>query len=345
MIIKHFGFDHPPTGIIQILQILPWITEPTIYIVDPLNQPQIPYPEIQAAAKHDLFVIINTHEGASHRWFDRLIPKLNQECGVPLKQIVLHSSCLSDPDSPIQHIGSIVDYASDIRSKFCDWNKPLVHPSQYHFVCMNRSHRWQRLELVSQLLDRGLDKKAAISFIDTSRVSPAHRHYQILPLILDDQSPAWEECMYGIFNYMIYSAVNVITESCYEPDPNNKSLTNHFLPCLTEKTFKSILLGQLPIWLAPMGTVKCVRELGFDVFDDVIDHSYDLEVDPIRRIDLVVKEVSRVSALTLQELDQMRSARIDRFKSNFDRLDYLAFNHLAELPIWQKRLARWLVDQ
>jgi hypothetical protein len=44
---------------------------------------------------------------------------------------------------------------------------------------------------------------------------------------------------------------------------------------LTEKTFKCFAWHQLPIFVATSGHVKKVRELGFDVFDDVIDHSYD----------------------------------------------------------------------
>lgn len=340
--IQHFGFDHPPIGIINILHKLPFAVAPTVYIIDPLNQPKIPYQQIQQIDKQNFFVVINTHEGASHRWFDRLIPRLNQECGVPLDQIVLHSSCLDDPGSPIQHVGSIVDYASDIRSRFRDWTQPAMNPSQYHFVCMNRMHRWQRLELVLRFLDSGIRDRGAVSYIETRHVPPSHRHQ--FPLVLDGHQIEWAQG-HELIQELAVSAVNVITESSYEPKPGSDFFETHHLPGFTEKTFKSIFLSQFPIWLSPYGTVRCYRELGFDAFDDVIDHSYDLEQDPVRRIDMVVEQVQRIADMSLSQLDQMRRDRLDRFQHNFDRLDYYAFNHLAELPIWQKRLAHWLVDQ
>lgn len=340
--IKYFGFDHPPIGIIDILHELPFAIAPTVYIIDPLNQPEIPYQQIQQIEKQNFFVIINTHEGASHKWFDRLIPRLNQECEIPLDQIVLHSSCLDDPKSPIQHVGSIVDYASDIRSRYRDWKQPQLLVSRRHFVCMNRMHRWQRLDLVLKLLDAGLGQLGAISYIDATKVPLKHRHR--FPLVLDSTEVSWSQG-HDMIPDLAESAVNVITESSYEPEPGSDFFETHHRPGFTEKTFKSIFLAQFPIWLAPSGTVGCYRDLGFDAFDDVIDHSYDLEPDPVRRIDLVFDQVQKISNLSLGQLDQMRRDRLDRFQNNFDRLDHYAFNHLAELPIWRKRLAQWLIDQ
>lgn len=48
---------------------------------------------------------------------------------------------------------------------------------------------------------------------------------------------------------------------------------------LTEKTFKCFAWHQLPIFVATSGHVAKVRELGFDVFDDILDHSYDDETN------------------------------------------------------------------
>jgi hypothetical protein len=44
---------------------------------------------------------------------------------------------------------------------------------------------------------------------------------------------------------------------------------------LSEKTFKVFLSGQIPIMCGPQNAIKHLRDLGFDVFDDIIDHSYD----------------------------------------------------------------------
>lgn len=44
---------------------------------------------------------------------------------------------------------------------------------------------------------------------------------------------------------------------------------------LSEKTFKVFASGQIPIMCGAKHAIKHLRELGFDMFDDIIDHSYD----------------------------------------------------------------------
>jgi hypothetical protein len=43
---------------------------------------------------------------------------------------------------------------------------------------------------------------------------------------------------------------------------------------MTEKTSKPFVWYQVPIFLGPVGTLPLIREVGYDVFDDIIDHSY-----------------------------------------------------------------------
>jgi hypothetical protein len=53
---------------------------------------------------------------------------------------------------------------------------------------------------------------------------------------------------------------------------------------LTEKTLNSIYGCNFPILLCGQGSIKFLRDIGLDVFDDVIDHSYDEIENPIDRI-------------------------------------------------------------
>lgn len=62
----------------------------------------------------------------------------------------------------------------------------------------------------------------------------------------------------------------------------------------TEKTILAFSMFQLPLILSVPGTVEFVRSMGFDMFDDIIDHSYDKEQDPERRILMVVDELERL---------------------------------------------------
>jgi hypothetical protein len=52
---------------------------------------------------------------------------------------------------------------------------------------------------------------------------------------------------------------------------------------LTEKTFKPIKHGQMFFIAGPAGSLQVLRDLGYRVFDSVLDNSYDLETDPTQR--------------------------------------------------------------
>jgi len=60
-------------------------------------------------------------------------------------------------------------------------------------------------------------------------------------------------------------AVNVVTETLYDPVPG--------LFC--EKTLLSMMAQQIPIIIGTQGLVSSIRAHGFDMFDDVVDTSYD----------------------------------------------------------------------
>jgi hypothetical protein len=70
---------------------------------------------------------------------------------------------------------------------------------------------------------------------------------------------------------------------------------------LSEKTWKPIRAGQLFLILGQPGTIESLRKLGFNVFDDYIDHSYDNNVDITKRIELLSVELNRLATLSKKE--------------------------------------------
>lgn len=52
---------------------------------------------------------------------------------------------------------------------------------------------------------------------------------------------------------------------------------------VTEKTLTAIWGGTIPIWVGGWRIPDYMRQLGFDVFDDLVDHSYQQLVDPAER--------------------------------------------------------------
>lgn len=49
---------------------------------------------------------------------------------------------------------------------------------------------------------------------------------------------------------------------------------------VTEKTIMAMLAGTIPIWVGGWRIPDYMKSVGFDVFDDIVDHSYQLLTDP-----------------------------------------------------------------
>lgn len=86
--------------------------------------------------------------------------------------------------------------------------------------------------------------------------------------------------------------INLVTETT----------VNIETPMLSEKTFKPIVAGQLFVLIASPGCIQFLRNVGIDTFDDLIDHSYDQELDLRTRINLAVSQVDRLVQLDLDQL-------------------------------------------
>ena len=52
---------------------------------------------------------------------------------------------------------------------------------------------------------------------------------------------------------------------------------------LSEKTFKPIKHGQMFFVIGAAGSLQCLRDMGYCVFDSVLDNSYDLETNNTQR--------------------------------------------------------------
>jgi len=53
---------------------------------------------------------------------------------------------------------------------------------------------------------------------------------------------------------------------------------------LTEKTIMAVYGGTIPIWVGGWRCADSMRSLGFDIFDDIVDHSYQALENPIARV-------------------------------------------------------------
>jgi hypothetical protein len=103
---------------------------------------------------------------------------------------------------------------------------------------------------------------------------------------------------------------------------------------VTEKFLNSVLGCNFPILISAKGTVAHLREIGFDMFDDVVDHSYDMVDNPIDRMYRAINgniELLNGATLDLWNDNKMRFAgnvevaKTGMFKFYEDRF-YKKFN-------------------
>jgi hypothetical protein len=66
---------------------------------------------------------------------------------------------------------------------------------------------------------------------------------------------------------------------------------------LTEKALRPIACGKPFMLVATAGSLEYLRSYGFETFGDLIDESYDLETDPVARLNTVIREMRRIAAL------------------------------------------------
>jgi hypothetical protein len=101
-------------------------------------------------------------------------------------------------------------------------------------------------------------------------------------------------------------------QTCYIDYLPESRTENTFI---SEKTWKPIFSGQLFLILGSVGTIEYLRDVGIDVFDDIIDHAYDQESDLETKIGMLMKSVTK---LLEQDLDQVWADTYHRRQKNLD---------------------------
>ena len=198
------------------------------------------------------------------------------------------------------------------------------------FVCLNNTSRPHRMATVSYLLADDLDKHGYISCIN-SELDPTAEcfldwcfdelhipiatkikkgianfdHDKLLELPYTQHGyylTNYDEILSALYHYTF---IDIITDTTFfEPSA-----------LLNDKYVNSILGANFPIFISSCGTVELLRQLGFDVFDDVIDHSYDTIVDPAVRLSQAI-ELNKHLLVDIELINQLWYKHIDRFKQN-----------------------------
>jgi hypothetical protein len=146
-----------------------------------------------------------------------------------------------------------------------------------------------------------------------------------LPLISDVKILS-KKCLPDDISSKIYNntLINLVTETYYF---NNLNKFSEMF--ISEKSWKSFTAKQIPIIIGPRGIISRIRDFGFDMFDDIVDHSYDNEPDSTRLFSAINSLNTIIKNCNITELSNLTR---DRREKNFNKM--IAGIELDE-PIWK----------
>jgi hypothetical protein len=252
----------------------------------------------------------------------------------------------------------IIPWGGDITNQMLEYKAldPITEKdmdSPYTFVSLNRGLRYPRAMLISLLYGLGLEKNGMISCMFQKKIKNLFKEtnwqtredqlnirdllengfkkFKKSKLLIND-----DEDIYGkshndnvsnfknsLTSYYKQTFVELIGETSYTEPAFN----------ITEKTLNSIYAYNFPIMISSKGSVKFLRDIGIDVFDDIVDHSYDLIDNPIDRMYRAIVDNKNL----LSDIDNTKKLWIDskdRFARNveFAKKDlYEFYTRRAEL--------------
>lgn len=178
---------------------------------------------------------------------------------------------LVDYDVEVSYLGlcNAGNFYKLLQEKNINW---VTMPVNFYFVALAHRPTVERALLIKDLLDF-FKEKSLVSFgfdgivnnhikkiLLPHKVPISIEHsYEIKTLTVNDlHRPPSEKIFQALFNLVL--------------ETNDLSSDEVFI---TEKSFKPFAWHQIPIFMAPRGHVQKIRNLGFDLFDDILDnHSY-----------------------------------------------------------------------
>jgi hypothetical protein len=187
-----------------------------------------------------------------------------------------------------------------------------IFSRKHKFVSLSGIPRFNRVIFTKELLDRNLEKYGIITcgaVNDNELLTEASKKiYDFLDLgTQKNKFPVIYKETFSTIKHsglipkeFLNSIYNVVIESCFEDymnlqlDPELFLLGTRESKFLTEKTVKTFCGFQIPVFVATAGFVNEIRDLGFDLFDDIVDHSYDRIEDPALRMKAVANELFRL---------------------------------------------------
>jgi hypothetical protein len=291
-------------------------------------------------------VFSNFHEGANQNHFITKLIQLKTKHGLQPNQIVVvsnnkyaetfgkHISIIYKP----YLFGFLVDHYRDIKDNDIEHNGSvigLLTPKEYletvknkFFLSYNKNTTKSfRIQLILWLIKNGIIDDTYVSIlIKNENFDRGHLRstedelYDLIAYynkfdgmgfnILDWNYPEVKNDVFSNLKYTTKShyadtLFNIISETSFETDSTN----------LTEKSFKAFANSHPFIIIGDTGSNELVRSFGFELYDDLIDYSFDSISERDKRLNEALKQIRNVYSIG-------KNGIIDWYKNNIDKIEY-----------------------
>lgn len=292
------------------------------------------------AAKNNkkfIIAILAAHEAPTYKYnCKEYCDAISHELNLPLSNFIFIGGAWHQHGEPVKN-----SLCLDVAINPISFPKTSAEYSpKYHFISLARTAKLHRLVATVEILDRGLKEFGNLSlgsgwYFDRSENSNIwnyvpERYKDIMPLTLDGFITGGnaEQQYVGVDERFTHAFVNFVLESSYERQLNSLQWN---APFVTEKSTKPFIWGQVPIFVGYYKHVENIRHLGFDVFDDLIDHSYDLELDANKRIIMAVDQLEKICKMPLEHWENYKQENMDRFVKNRNTASYMLKDFIPKI--------------
>ena len=271
---------------------------------------------------YDKIILFCQNEWEWHAHDPVYWPKLQEYCksiGKPIHVITAAHSTFY----PVQLDNTIINwwdtyligktYCELIRGKEALAIRPFTTPEyKYHFISMNNRPHDHRCLLMDLLVKNNLLDYGAVSFHKNSPIYK-WRYFDFKPMILEKEFID-DMNQYRTPKQYYESFVQLISES------SNKVII------LSEKTATPLILGKVFLVAGQQGFHKFLKGLGFQLFEEIFDYSFDDEPNEEIRYEKLLNNLKRLSAVPVDQLPALHNKIAHKLDYNMKKAKSISFD-------------------
>lgn len=182
---------------------------------------------------------------------------------------------------------------------------------KFHFISMNNRPHEHRCMLIDLIAKHDLFNCSAVSLLQDS-VIYKWKHLNFAPRFLTEQKSDWNQ--YTLPDEYYTSFAQLVSES------SGTSIM------LSEKTATPLLLGKPFLVAGQMHFHKFLRGLGFQLYEELFDYSFDDEPDQEKRYEMLLQNFKNLSKIPLNKLPNLQKKIAHKLEFNKQKAKHIAYD-------------------